>query len=223
VTARRQAWVARLGAAALAVLALIGGGATPARARYMTGAALLDWCRDDASTFCPGYLAALADYQSALQAIDARAPRFCLPSNVKLAALREVATGPLAALPPDRLRAAAADVMIEALVQRFPPTRAREGCTERAAAYVTGYELIDWCADETSRLCAGYVAALVDYQDLLQRDDSETPRFCLPADQRLSDLTDLALRRLRANPPGELRKLAASLVVPAFARTYPCR
>ena len=53
------------------VLAMLGLGVpAPASARYMTGAALLEWCRDDGSTFCPGYIAAMADYQSVLQSLE---------------------------------------------------------------------------------------------------------------------------------------------------------
>jgi hypothetical protein len=211
---RQWIWVAAL------VIALVP---TPSSARYMTGLALLDWCKDDGSTFCPGYLAALADYQSVLQALDTETPRFCLPSNVKLAALRSVVLEQLGAEQPDALAGVAADLMIPALARRFPELGADRGCAERAASYVTGYELIDWCQDEASRFCAGYIAALVDYQDGLQRLDTPTPRFCLGTDTKLSELEELALRGLRANPPSELRKLAASLVVPAFFRKYPCR
>ncbi|MEJ0069222.1 MAG: Rap1a/Tai family immunity protein [Pseudomonadota bacterium] len=71
--------------------------------------------------------------------------------------------------------------------------------------------------------CNGYIAALVDYQDELQRAAAVTPRFCLRPDTKLSDLHDLALERLRANPPSELRKLAASLVIPALIREFGCR
>jgi hypothetical protein len=209
----------------LALILGLGGswGGAPASARYMTWAALLDWCRDDRSTFCPGYLAALADYQSVLQRLDTDTPRFCLPSNVKLAALRVVVLDQLAAKSPAELRGVASDLMVPALARRFPELSGNRGCAERAAAYVTGYELIDWCQENDARFCAGYIAALVDYQDALQRADTATPRFCLADDSKLSDLQDLALSRLRANPPGELRKLAASLVIPAFFRRFPCR
>jgi hypothetical protein len=207
---------------ALAVLALTIGGGAPASARYMTGLALLDWCRDDASTFCPGYIAALADYQKVLQDIDMAPLRFCLPSNVKLAELRKVVIDQLGPLPPDALRAVAADVMVPALARRFPTVAGGSDCAETAASYVDGYTLIDWCQDDTSRLCGGYIAALVDYQDALQRAGALNPLFCLAEDTQLSALEALALQRLRANPPSELRKSAASLVIPAFIRSYRC-
>jgi hypothetical protein len=210
-------------ACALAALVLtVGLGGAPASARYMTGLALVDWCKADGSTFCPGYIAGMVDYQSALQTLDTDTPRFCLPSNVKLAELRSVVLGQLGAKSPNELSAVAANLMVPALAQRFPTLPGTRGCAERAAAYVTGYELIDWCADDTSRFCAGYIAALVDYQDLLQSAGTWTPRFCLAENAQLSALEQLALLRLRANPPSELRKLAASLVVPAFFRQFPC-
>jgi hypothetical protein len=217
----RLAW-ATIRALALAVAVTSALGSVPAAARYMTGAALLDWCRDDGSTFCPGYLAALADYQSVLHVIDTPTQRFCLPSNIKLAELREVVLQ-LGARPPAELDGLAPTVMIPELARRFPAPPDDRPCRQRAAAFVSGNELIAWCEDEASRLCTGYLAALVDYQDELQRVDAATPRFCLPADTRLSDVHRLALERLGANPPNELRKLAASLVVPGLIRRFPCR
>jgi hypothetical protein len=194
----------------------------PASARYMTGLALLDWCKDDGSTFCPGYLAAMADYQSVLQSLDTDTPLFCLPSNVKLGALRTVALDGLGARPQEALADLAATVLLPALARRYPPRGAR-GCAQRAAAYVDGDTLLDWCKDDASRLCQGYLAGLVDYQDELVRRDTVTPRFCLPGDKRMSDVHALALQVLRANPPREMQKLAASLVIPGFLRAYPCR
>ena len=201
----------------------LGAGGRPAMARYMTGLALLDWCRDDGSTFCPGYLAAVADYQSVLQRLDTPTPRFCLPSNVKLGVLRQVVLGELGGQPRDALGDVAARLLVPALAQRFPAPAGDRDCPSTAAAFVTGAELIDWCEDEASRFCNGYIAALADYQDELQRADTITPRFCLGADTRMSDLYRLTLERLRANPPSELRKLAASLVVPGLIRAFPCR
>ncbi len=218
----RMAW-ATTRALALAVAMSAALGPPPAAARYMTGLALLDWCRDDGSTFCPGYLAALADYQSVLQAIDTPTARFCLPSNVKLAALRAVVLERLGARPPAELAGLAPTVMIQELARRFPAPPGDGPCRQRAAAFVSGNELIAWCEDEASRLCTGYLAALVDYQDELQRVDAATPRFCLPGDTRLSEVQRLALERLNANPASERRKLAASLVVPGLIRRYPCR
>jgi hypothetical protein len=212
-----------MGRALAALVLTVGLGQAPASARYMTGLALLDWCRDDGSTFCPGYLAALIDYQSVLQRIDTPTTRFCFPSNTRLAALREVVLGALGQRPPDELRDVAARLMIGALAQRFPAPGGDGECARTAAAFVTGAELIEWCEDDTSRVCTGYLAALVDYQDELQRADTSTPRFCLPADTRLSELHRLALVRLHANPPSELRKLAASLVIPGLIRAFPCR
>lgn len=209
---------------ALAALALmIALGCPPASARYMTGLALLDWCKDDGSTFCPGYIAALVDYQSVLQVLDTDTPRFCLPSNVKLGELRGVVLDQLGGQPAGVLRGVASNLMVPALAQRFPAPGNDRDCAQRAASYVTGYELIEWCQDETARFCAGYIAALVDYQDELRRAGTATPRFCLAEDTQLSTLERLALRRLRANPPSELRKLAASLVIPALFREFPCR
>lgn len=215
---------------ALIVIVLLGLAApSPASARYMTGLALLDWCKDDGSTFCPGYLAAMADYQSVLQSLGTDTPTFCLPSAVPLAALRTVALDGLGALareglgprPVETLGDVAAAVLVPALVQRFPARGGR--CAERAAAYVDGDTLLDWCRDDGARLCHGYLAALVDYQDELARRDTATPRFCLPADMRLSELHKLTLQVLQANPPRERRKIAASLVIPGLFRTYPCR
>jgi hypothetical protein len=208
--------------AAGAVVAAMLGGAAPASARYMTGAALLDWCKDDGSTFCPGYLAAMADYQSVLQSLNTDTELFCLPSNVKLGALRPIALDGLAARPQDELlKGVAAALLLPLLAQRYPPQAG--GCAERAAAYLDGYALLEWCQDEASRLCQGYIAAIVDYQDELARRDTATPRFCLREDTRMSELYTLTLKVLRANPPREMRKLAASLVIPGFFRTYPCR
>ena len=99
-----------------AVVLTFGMGCGPASARYMTGLALLDWCRDDASTFCPGYIAALADYQKVLQDIDMAPLRFCLPSNVKLAELRKVVIDQLGPLPPDALQAVAADAELRVVL-----------------------------------------------------------------------------------------------------------
>ena len=222
--ARRQrsgrAW--RGWAGVIAVLAwMVGPGAAPAAARYMTGAALLDWCRDDGSTFCPGYLAALADYQSTLQVLDVDTPRFCLPSNVKLRELRTVVLDQLSTLPPDQLRAVAAALMIPQLARRFPAD-AGGGCAARAAAYVDGDALIEWCRDDTARLCSGYIAALVDYQDELVRAGAGVRRFCLPEDTSLDALVRLSLKGLQANPASERRKLADSLVIPLLYRTFPC-
>src|SRR5271168_1516024 len=121
VTARFRTWSGRLLASALAALVLaVGLGGAPVSARYMTGLALVDWCKDDGSTFCPGYIAALVDYQSVLQVLDTETPRFCLPSNVKLAELRGVVLDQLGAQPPDALRGVAANLMVPALAQRFP-------------------------------------------------------------------------------------------------------
>jgi len=208
---------------ALTALALAcGPGAPSASARYMTGLALLDWCRDDGSTFCPGYLAALADFQSALQVLDVETPRFCLPSDVQLRELRTVVLERLAARKPAELAGVAAAVMVPELAHRFPSARNGE-CAERAAAYVDGDALIEWCRDDTARFCAGYIAALVDYQDELVRAGTGVRRFCLPDDASLDGLVALSLRGLRANPASERRKLAASLVIPLFFRTFPCR
>jgi hypothetical protein len=220
---RRRGPIRAVGALIAAVGLVLGLGGPPAQARYMTGLALLDWCRDDGSTFCPGYLAALADYQSVLQRLDTETDRFCLPSNVKLAILREVTLRDLGAQPREQLSEVAARVMIPALARRFPAPAGDQPCPFTAAAYVTGNELLDWCLDDAARFCAGYVAALVDYQDELQRLDVATPRFCLAADAKLSDLHRLTVETLRANPPSEMRKLAASLVVPGLFRRYPCR
>jgi hypothetical protein len=215
--------VKRVLAAMVLAAGLSGLASASADARYITAAALLDWCRDDGSTFCPGYLAALADYQSVLQSLDTPTRRFCLPSNVKLAVLREVVLKDLGAQSPDALMALAPTVMIAALARRFPAPADDADCRQRAAAYVDGDELVTWCEDDTSRFCTGYLAGLVDYQDELTHLDVATPRFCLPEDTTLSQLHRLALDRLRANPPRERQKLAASLVIPAFFRRFPCQ
>lgn len=221
---RFRRWGGKVVTGAVVALAVtVGGGGAPASARYMTGLALLDWCRDDGSTFCPGYIAALVDYQSVLQVLDTETPRFCLPSNVKLAELRGIVLDQLGPQPPDALRAVAANLMVPALARRFPAPADDRDCAERAASYVDGNDLIDWCQDDTSRFCAGYIAALIDYQDALQRVNTRTPRFCLAEDTQLSALEHFALLRLRANPPSERRKLAASLVIPALIREFPCR
>ena len=205
-------------------LATTLGVATPASARYMTGAALLDWCKDDGSTFCPGYLAAMADYQSVLQSLNTDTKLFCLPSNVKLGALRPIALDGLATIAPDDLlKGVAAALLLPPLAKKYPALPGDRGCAERAAAYLDGYTLLEWCQDDSSRLCQGYIAALVDYQDELARRDVATPRFCLRADTRMSELFTLTLTVLRANPPREMQKIAASLVIPGFFRTYPCR
>ena len=218
----RRAIMRALGVVVLAVgLSALGGAS--ASARYVTGAALLDWCRDDGNTFCPGYLEAMADYQSMLQSLDTPTRRFCLPSNVKAAVLREVVLEDLGGQSPDALKALAPTVMIAALARRFPAPANGADCPRRAAAYMSGNELIAWCQDDTSRVCEGYLAGVVDYQDELQRLDVATPRFCLPEDTRLWDIHRLALDRLRANPPSEREKLAASLVVPGLIRRFPCR
>jgi hypothetical protein len=209
----------------VAVLGFAGPGVVgPASARYMTGAALLDWCKDDGSTFCPGYLAAMADYQSVLQSLNTDTELFCLPNNVKLGALRPIALDGLGARPQDELlKGVAAAMLLPALAERYPPLPGDRGCAEKAAAYLDGTALLEWCQDEASRLCQGYIAAIVDYQDELVRRDTATPRFCLREDTRMSELFALTLKVLRANPPREMRKIAASLVIPGFFRTYPCR
>jgi hypothetical protein len=208
--------------AGLALALLVGSGTTPASARYMTGLALLEWCRDDGSTFCPGYLAALADFQSALQTLDVDTQRFCLPSDVKLRELRTVVLNQLGARQPDELAGVGAAVMIPELARRFPAGR-NDACPFRAAAYVDGDALIEWCRDTTARFCSGYIAALVDYQDELVRAGAGMRRFCLPDDASLDGLVELSLRGLEANPASERRKNAASLVIPLFYRTFPCR
>jgi len=137
--------------------------------------------------------------------------------------LREVVLDQLGRQAPAALDALAPAVMIEALARRFPAPADDADCPQRAAAYVDGDELITWCEDDTSRFCAGYLAGLVDYQDELRHLDVATPRFCLPEDTTLSQIHRLALDRLRANPRRERQKLAASLVIPAFIRRFPCR
>ena len=208
----------------LMVVAVVLGWAAPASARYMTGAALLDWCKDDGSTFCPGYLAGMADYQSVLQALNTDTELFCLPNDVKLGALRPIALDGLAQIPQDaRLKGVAAALLLAPLAKGYPALPGDRGCAQKAAAYLDGSALLEWCQDEASRLCQGYIAALVDYQDELVRRDTATPRFCLREDTRMSELYTLTLKVLRANPPREMQKIAASLVIPGFFRTYPCR
>lgn len=91
------------------------------------------------------------------------------------------------------------------------------------AGFVDGNTLLDSCQTPTSSLCAGYLAAIVDYQDALQQLGTSTMTFCLPDASNLGRLRDLVIDALQHNPPSELRKLAVSLVVPALHRIYPCK
>lgn len=97
------------------------------------------------------------------------------------------------------------------------------GASPSRAGYVSGVVLLGYCQDPASSFCAGYLASLVDYQDALQHSDQPALRFCLPDNIKLSDLRDLTVDQLQINPPSELRKLAASLVIPALVRKFPCR
>ena len=62
----------------------------------------------------------------------------------------------------------------------------------------------------------------MDYQDLLHQADARSLRFCLPDNTKVSDLRRLAVDEL-LRQEGELRKLAASLLLPLFVRQFPCR
>ena len=90
------------------------------------------------------------------------------------------------------------------------------------AGFVNGFQLLQWCQNETSTFCGGYLAALVDYQDLLHQADARSLRFCLPDNTKVSDLRRLAVDEL-LRQEGELRKLAASLLLPLFVKQFPCR
>lgn len=90
------------------------------------------------------------------------------------------------------------------------------------AGYVTGFNLLQWCLNETSTFCGGYLAALVDYQDLLNQADAPGLRFCLPDNTKVSELRRLAIDELYSRE-AELRRLAASLLLPMLVRTFPCR
>lgn len=92
-----------------------------------------------------------------------------------------------------------------------------------SAGFVDGYTLLEWCVDPKSAFCGGYIAALVDYQDALQATDMPQMRFCLPENQNLGKLRDLVIGSLQFQREPELRKLAASLVVPALVKAFPCR
>jgi len=95
--------------------------------------------------------------------------------------------------------------------------------TPARAGFVDGLTLLDYCKDPQSSFCGGYIAALVDYQDALQSTDSPAIRFCPPERSNLGSLRDLVIAALERQTPRELQKLASSLVVPAFAKAFPCR
>jgi len=90
------------------------------------------------------------------------------------------------------------------------------------AGFVDGQSLLGYCKDPMSNLCGGYIAALVDYQDALQTTDQPAITFCLPERSNLGALRDMVIGVLERQPPRELQKNAASLVVPAFAKAFRC-
>jgi hypothetical protein len=94
-------------------------GLAPARAGFVDGLALLEYCKDPQSNLCGGYIAALVDYQDALQATDSPAITFCLPERSNLGGLRDMVIDVLQRQTPRELQKNAASLVIPAFAKAF--------------------------------------------------------------------------------------------------------
>jgi hypothetical protein len=93
--------------------------AQPAQAGFVDGQALLEYCKDPMSNLCGGYIAALVDYQDALQTTDTPAITFCLPERSNLGALRDMVIGVLERQTPRELQKNAASLVVPAFAKAF--------------------------------------------------------------------------------------------------------
>jgi hypothetical protein len=95
------------------------GCAAPSKAGFVDGLALLEYCKDPMSNLCGGYIAALVDYQDALQTTDSPAITFCLPERSNLGALRDMVIGVLERQTPRELQKNAASLVVPAFAKAF--------------------------------------------------------------------------------------------------------
>jgi hypothetical protein len=93
--------------------------AVPAKAAFLDGQSLLGYCKDPMSNLCGGYIAALVDYQDALQSTDQPAITFCLPERSNLGALRDMVIGVLESQPQRELQKNAASLVVPAFAKAF--------------------------------------------------------------------------------------------------------
>ena len=111
---------ARLTGGAVGALALLGVSlASPGQAGFVDGLSLLGYCKDPMSNLCGGYIAALVDYQDALQTTDQPAITFCLPERSNLGALRDMVIGVLERQTPRELQKNAASLVVPAFAKAF--------------------------------------------------------------------------------------------------------
>ncbi len=92
---------------------------SPAQAGFVDGQSLLGYCKDPMSNLCGGYIAALVDYQDALQTTDTPAITFCLPERSNLGALRDMVIGVLERQTPRELQKNAASLVVPAFAKAF--------------------------------------------------------------------------------------------------------
>lgn len=92
-------------------------------------------------------------------------------------------------------------------------------------AWLTGEELLLACEDEDNDykqgLCAGYVLGAADGTTIWELWQDLSSNICIASNVKIGRVVDVAVEELRANPR-ELRFDAASLVLNALIRRFPC-
>ena len=93
------------------------------------------------------------------------------------------------------------------------------------AGYQTGNELLLQCESDSQvelALCAGYIMALNDYQEVLVRwSDLDEPYFCKPKGATSGQLIKVVTKWLNEHPE-HLHLVASSLAANAMNEAFPC-
>lgn len=97
------------------------------------------------------------------------------------------------------------------------------------AGFYSGSELFDICTTERSNSayfeksyeCVGYIAGAVDAFNRTR--EVNKLKSCLPPDVTISQLKDVTVDYLRANPNDRKSSSAGTLVFSAMRKAWPCK
>ena len=97
-----------------------------------------------------------------------------------------------------------------------------------AVTYIGGNELLKYCDEYISKsttfnggLCGGYVVSVVDMAATFEAWGKMTQQFCIPNGVTTDQLVQITYKALKEEPES-LHLTAASLVINALTKAFPC-
>ena len=89
------------------------------------------------------------------------------------------------------------------------------------STWMTGNELLRYCNDDKSGVCAGFVSGVMDADTTVRDWENRAPLVCTPDELTLGQAVDVVVAYLRDNP-SVLHLSASSIVLNALYEDFPC-